>query len=126
MPQQVVFPCPSCGATLSVDQGVTSTQCQFCGSTVAVPGAIGAAPPQPAPPAPTPMYVPYAAPIYTPAVPDTNRIWRGVLGLNLFITGAVVILTLCIMVAAMLPFIVFMIPGFWSGLAQFLNQLTTH
>jgi hypothetical protein len=37
MPQQIVFPCSSCGASLSVDAGASSAQCQFCGSTVSVP-----------------------------------------------------------------------------------------
>jgi len=40
MPQQVVFPCPSCGASLSVDSGAATAQCQFCGSTVRVPSEL--------------------------------------------------------------------------------------
>ncbi len=38
MPQIQVFPCPSCGATLSYDGGPEVTfACQFCGTTVVVP-----------------------------------------------------------------------------------------
>jgi DNA-directed RNA polymerase subunit RPC12/RpoP len=45
MPRQVVFPCSSCGASLSVDENASTAQCQFCGSTVAVPQALrGSAP----------------------------------------------------------------------------------
>jgi hypothetical protein len=53
MPQQVVFPCPSCGASLSVEQGASIAQCQFCGSTVSVPKEMRG---------PAAGYSPYAAP----------------------------------------------------------------
>jgi predicted RNA-binding Zn-ribbon protein involved in translation (DUF1610 family) len=36
-----VFACPSCGASLSVDEGTAATtKCQFCGNTVIVPEEI--------------------------------------------------------------------------------------
>jgi hypothetical protein len=34
---QIVFPCPNCGASQSVDDTTVSTQCQFCGNTISVP-----------------------------------------------------------------------------------------
>ncbi len=37
MPKAVVFSCPSCGASLSVDEGAATTRCQFCHNTVIVP-----------------------------------------------------------------------------------------
>jgi len=137
MPQQVVFPCPSCGASVSAEQGARMTQCQFCGSTVAVPGATAGAAPQPgasyppsgpafAPPQSGPAYVspppsmPYYAPIYNPVYTNSNRVWRSVIGLNIFITGAVVVLTLCITAAAVLPFGLMAFPGFWTWIAHFL------
>jgi hypothetical protein len=48
MPQQVVFPCPSCGGSLSADEGATRVQCHFCGNTAPVPEALRgpAAPPR--------------------------------------------------------------------------------
>ena len=54
MPSQIVFPCPNCGATQSVDDSTVSTQCQFCGNTIAVPENLRpkAAPPDPAQAAP--------------------------------------------------------------------------
>lgn len=41
MPQQIVFPCPSCGASVSADEGASQVQCQFCGNTAYVPGSSG-------------------------------------------------------------------------------------
>jgi sugar lactone lactonase YvrE len=40
MPKLNVFACPSCGASLSVDEGAATTKCQFCGNTVIVPEEI--------------------------------------------------------------------------------------
>ena len=40
MSKEVVFACPSCGASLSADSGASSVQCQFCGNTAAVPAAL--------------------------------------------------------------------------------------
>ena len=53
MPNPIVFPCPHCGASISVDGSATSTQCQFCGSSAAVPDELRpkVAPPDPAAPA---------------------------------------------------------------------------
>jgi hypothetical protein len=59
MSKQVVFPCPQCGATLSVDSSAGSVQCQFCGSTAAVPAALRDSAPS------IPSYSPYAAPAPT-------------------------------------------------------------
>jgi hypothetical protein len=142
MPRQLVFPCPSCGASLSVDPGAATAQCLFCGTPVVVPAALRGAAPAPAPSyappppnsatgyAPAAPYVapvtPYITPIYNPVFTNSNRVWRSVIGLNLFITGAVVVLTLCITAAGILPVIVFMVPGLWAWLAQILSQLTSH
>src|SRR5215468_399754 len=50
MPQQIVFPCPNCGASQSVDPDTKSFQCQFCGTTITVPEELRPkAPPQPPP-----------------------------------------------------------------------------
>ncbi len=40
MPQQIVFPCPSCGTSLSAEEGALRVQCQFCGNTALVPEAL--------------------------------------------------------------------------------------
>lgn len=40
MPKLNVFACPSCGASLSVEEGAATTKCQFCGNTVIVPEAL--------------------------------------------------------------------------------------
>jgi hypothetical protein len=56
----IVFPCPNCGATQSVNDDETSTQCQFCGNSITVPEALR---PKNAAPAPTPAMpqaIPYA------------------------------------------------------------------
>jgi predicted RNA-binding Zn-ribbon protein involved in translation (DUF1610 family) len=54
VPRLTVFACPSCGASLGVEEGAASAQCQFCGNTVMVPEELrGKAPrsePAPAPP----------------------------------------------------------------------------
>lgn len=55
MPRQVVFPCPNCGASQSVDEGSVSTQCQFCGNTVQVPDEL-----RPKTPPPAPAATPYS------------------------------------------------------------------
>jgi DNA-binding beta-propeller fold protein YncE len=47
----IVFPCPHCGATQSVNDDETATQCQFCGNSITVPEALR---PKNAAPAPTP------------------------------------------------------------------------
>jgi hypothetical protein len=48
MPQPIVFPCPSCGAPVSAEEGGVRAQCQSCGNTAQVPealrGAVPAAP----------------------------------------------------------------------------------
>lgn len=54
----IVFPCPHCGATQSVNDDETSAQCQFCGNSMTVPEALR---PKTAPPAP-------AAPAISPAI----------------------------------------------------------
>ena len=126
MPQQIVFPCASCGASLSVEQGASMTQCQFCGTTVMVPAGLGGAAPQPGPSyTPPPPNMPYFAPIYNPVYTNSNGVWRSVIGLNLFITGAVVVLTLCITAATILPFGLMAFPGFWTWLAHVLSPLTS-
>ncbi len=54
MPSQIIFPCPNCGATQSVDEATVSTQCQFCGNTISVPENLRpkTAPPDPSQAAP--------------------------------------------------------------------------
>ena len=123
MPKQVVFPCPSCGASLSVDESAAAVQCQFCGSTAMVPAALRGPAPQPSAPYTPPVSsAPYYVPMMTPVMPDTNRIWRSVFGLNIAITAAVVIMTVCITAAAILPFGLMAFPGIWTGLAHLLSH----
>lgn len=45
MPKIQVFACPSCGASLSVDEGEKQVKCQFCGNTVIVPRELRPEPP---------------------------------------------------------------------------------
>jgi hypothetical protein len=48
MPQPIVFPCPSCGASVSAEEGDVRAQCQSCGNTAQVPAALrGAVPAAP-------------------------------------------------------------------------------
>jgi hypothetical protein len=204
---QIVFPCPNCGASQSVDDSASSTQCQFCGNTIAVPAAVRgagqqtAAPYAPAGPASgmagidyghdraklaaigdairsdntaeaarlyretfgggtaaaqqavdqlaagqeiqvgttatgAPEYLqvsavappaPYAyyAPIMTPVIPDTNRIWRGVMGFNILITLGIFAFTGCIILFVFLAVGLALFPGL-LGLGQILGQLTPH
>lgn len=205
MPKQVVFPCPSCGASLSADESASSTQCQFCGTTAVVPAALRGAGPQPSAPyasaAPAsgtaglgyghdrtklaaigdavragdkaeaarlyrdtfggaladaqhaveklaagqeilvgttstgaPEYLqvaavappaPYYVPVMSPVMPDTNRIWRGVMGLNIAITLAIFAFTGCIILFVFAAVGLALFPGL-LGLGQILSQLTPH
>ncbi len=51
MPKINVFACPSCGASLSVDDdGSATTVCQFCGNTVIIPEELRSRPAAPAVP----------------------------------------------------------------------------
>ncbi len=53
MPQILVFPCPSCGASLSYEGGPEAAiTCQFCGSNAPIPAALRASAAPPAPTAP--------------------------------------------------------------------------
>jgi len=52
MPRLQVLSCPSCGASLSIEEGEAAAQCEFCGNTVIVPEELrrprpGAAPAPP-------------------------------------------------------------------------------
>jgi hypothetical protein len=202
---QIVFSCPNCGASQSVDDSASSTQCQFCGNTIAVPAALRGAGPQPSSPyasgtpasgaagvdsghdqtklaaigdavragnkaeaarlyretfggglaaaqqavdklaagqeilvgttamgapeylqvstvAPAAPYA-YYAPMMTPVMPDTNRIWRGVMGFNIAITLAIFAFTGCIILFVFLAVGLALFPGL-LGLGQILSQLT--
>jgi hypothetical protein len=130
MSRQVVFPCPNCGASQSVDDSIVSMRCQFCGTTITVPAGLrGADQPPGAPyvsssPAPAPP-APYYVPMMTPVVPDTNRIFRGVMGLNIFITLAVFAFTGCIILYVFVAIGLALVPGLF-GLGQIFSQLTPH
>src|SRR6266851_4818434 len=50
MSRQIVFPCPNCGASQSVDDSTISAQCQFCGNTIATPAALRGAGQRPSAP----------------------------------------------------------------------------
>jgi hypothetical protein len=168
MPQQLVFPCPSCGASLSANPTASTVQCQFCGTTSAIPqslrsygaplspdlpGAMGSSP-DPSQlsaigdavranntgeairlyreqfsasqteaqeavfklaagqsvrvgtlPNGQPQYLqvsaqapaaPYYVPMMTPAIPDGNKIFKGVMGFNIALTLAIFGFTACI------------------------------
>jgi len=176
MSNQVVFACPSCGASLSADPSASSVQCQFCGNTATVPASLRTSPPSfsstPAYTIPDPISgafggdrtklaaigdavragdkglairlyqeqfgadqpsaqqavdqlaagqsvqvgamanglpeylqvsqvapaAPYVVPIMTPTIPDTNRIFRGVMGFNIALTLGIFAFTACIIV----------------------------
>ena len=40
MPKLQVLACPSCGASLSIEQGAATAQCAFCGTTSVVPAEL--------------------------------------------------------------------------------------
>lgn len=40
MPRLQVLSCPSCGASLSVEEGAPTARCEFCGNTVVVPAEL--------------------------------------------------------------------------------------
>ena len=124
MPKIVVYPCPSCGASLSIDEGAASTQCPFCGNTAMLPESLRTAAPRPdAVAQPTFSYGSisnppmvnlqpgaFDLPGYSPGVlmsPPVmvNSRMSGVgaaIGLNLGITAVVEVLTACVMPVAML------------------------
>ena len=53
----IVFPCPHCGATQSINDDETSALCQFCGNSITAPEALR---PKTAPPAPAAPAAPQA------------------------------------------------------------------
>ena len=199
MSNQVVFPCPSCGASLSADSSANSVQCQFCGSTSAVPAGLrDSAPSVSAYGTPSgsasglgfggdrsklaaigdavragdkalamrlfqeqfgadqptaqqvvdqlaagqsvlvgntangqPEYLqvsqtapaaPYYVPMMTPAIPDTNRIFRGVMGFNIAITVAIFAFTGCIVGFVFLAVGLAFVPALFGGLAPFFGR----
>lgn len=134
MPKQLVFPCPSCGATLSADEGAATASCQFCGSTVTVPktlrgeaqpGSTPQAAPAPGSSAPGLDYgfdrMKYV-PVMTPVIPDTNRIWRGVMGFNIALTVAIFLFTACIVVFVFLAIGMAFVPALFGGLGPLLHR----
>ena len=66
----IVFPCPSCGGSLSAVEGALRVQCPFCGNTAAVPEALRG----PAAPQRVPDYINKAG---QPAVWDPAR-WEAI------------------------------------------------
>ena len=199
MSNQVVFPCQSCGASLSADSSANSVQCQFCGSTSAVPAALRESAPSvsaygtPSGAAsalgfggdrsklaaigdavragdkalamrlyqeqfgadqPTaqqvvdqlaagqsvrvgttasgqPEYLqvsqmapsaPYYVPMMMPAIPDSNRIFRGVMGFNIAITLAIFAFSACIVVFVFLAIGLAFVPALFGGLAPFFSR----
>ena len=195
MPQQVVFPCPSCGASLSAEAGASTAQCQFCGSTVSVPNAMRGQPaaastPYGAPARNTgtdrtklaaigdavragntseairlyreqfsvsqteaqqavsqlaagqsvvvgtldngmPEYLqvspvapaaPYYVPMMSPAIPDGNRIFRGVMGFNIALTLAIFGFTACIFLFVFLAVGLAFVPAIFGGLGPLFGR----
>jgi hypothetical protein len=47
MAKLVVFPCPTCGASMSADDSDASARCQFCGNTATVPAELRSQTPEP-------------------------------------------------------------------------------
>ncbi|MEP7357308.1 MAG: hypothetical protein ABI847_08730, partial [Anaerolineales bacterium] len=71
MPRLTVFACPSCGASLGVEEGAALAQCQFCGNTVIVPEELRGSAPQPQPAAaPSPAAGVYGS---LPGLPDMGK-----------------------------------------------------
>ena len=195
MPQQVVFPCPSCGASLSVEAGASIAQCQFCGSTVSVPNnlrgqAAASSTPYSSPglnygtdrtklaaigdavragntteairlyreqfsvsqteaqqavsqlaagqsvvvgtlPNGMPEYLqvsqvapaaPYYVPVMSPAIPDGNRIFRGVMGFNIALTLAIFGFTACIFLFVFLAVGLAFVPAIFGGLGPLFGR----
>jgi predicted RNA-binding Zn-ribbon protein involved in translation (DUF1610 family) len=202
MPRQIVFPCSSCGASLSVDESASTAQCQFCGSTVAVPQSLRSNTPPGNPPygppnpdtgaagpgfgpnetklaaigdavragnksqaarlyqeqfgvgqteaqrvveqlaagqsvqvgttamgmpeylqvSPMAPAAPYYVPVMTPLIPDTNRIFRGVMGFNIALTVGIFLFTGCIIVFVFLAVGLAFVPALFGGLGPLFNR----
>ena len=195
MPQQLVFPCPSCGASLSVEAGASTVQCQFCGTTAAIPKDLrGQATPSNPPYSPPglnygtdrtqlaamgdavragntaeairlyqaqfsvgqaeaqqavsqlaagqrvmvgtldngmPEYLqvsqvapaaPYYVPVMSPALPDGNKIFRGVMGFNIALTVAIFGFTACIFVFVFAAVGLAFMPALFGGLGPLFGR----
>jgi hypothetical protein len=106
-------------AEQAVDRLAASQEIQVGTTAAGAPEYLKVSPVAPAAP-----YA-YYAPIMTPVIPDTNRIWRGVMGLNIAITLAIFAFTGCIILCVFLAVGLAMFPGL-LGLGQILSQLTPH
>ena len=202
MPRQIVCSCSSCGASLSVDESASTAQCQFCGSTVAVPASLlgkaqssqpsyglpnlgtsaagpgfgtdrtklaaigdavragnkgeaarlyqaqfGVSPteaqrvveqlaagqsvqvgttatgmPEYLQVAPAAPAAPYYVPMMTPVIPDTNRIFRGVMGFNIALTLGIFLFTACIIVFVFLAVGLAFVPALFGGLGPLFHR----
>lgn len=72
MPRLQVLSCPSCGASLSIEEGAATAQCAFCGNTSVVPQELRRAA---APSAPPPS-VPGQKPVYLSGMPLMDQLPR--------------------------------------------------
>jgi LSD1 subclass zinc finger protein len=71
MPKLQVLACPSCGASLSIEQGASTVQCAFCGNTSVVPQELRG----PAPSA-RPSMAPGQKPVYLSGMPLMDQLPR--------------------------------------------------
>ncbi len=70
MPKLTVLSCPSCGASLSIEQGASTAQCSFCGNTSVVPQELRGSSPA------TPQEVPGQKPVYLSGMPLMDQLPR--------------------------------------------------
>lgn len=84
MPQIQIFACPSCGASMSIEEGDVQIKCLFCGNTVIVPEELRIKRPTssfaPPPPPPTNVSQPPVSPTYRPLSQPQTR-YKGVMSL---------------------------------------------
>jgi hypothetical protein len=70
MPKLQVLSCPSCGASLSIEQGAATAQCAFCGNTSVVPEELRGASPS------APAGLPGQKPVYLSGMPLMDQLPR--------------------------------------------------
>ncbi len=70
MPKLQVLSCPSCGASLSIEQGASTALCAFCGNTSVVPQELRGPTPS------TPQNLPGQKPVYLSGMPLMDQLPR--------------------------------------------------
>jgi len=65
---------------------------------------------------------PYYVPMMTTAIPDANRVFRGVMGFNIALTVAIFAFTACIVGFVFLAVGLAFVPALYAGLAPFFGR----